>query len=137
MVTLRIAVSPVNGSGHTRDARPKNGSVRFLVTFGGHGGFFKHDYFLRNPAQDHPRRVSDVVVAQQRPLHHGSHFRGSSTGGGILRRRPRCAHPRGHRRVGGATVALSLATALAPVWLPLLAIVGLVALCLPKKTQTA
>ena len=36
-----------------------------------------------------------------------------------------------------AAVALSLATALAPVWLPLLAIVGLVALCRPKKTQTA
>ena len=34
-------------------------------------------------------------------------------------------------------IALSLATALAPVWLPLLAIVGLVALCRPKKTRVA
>lgn len=36
-----------------------------------------------------------------------------------------------------AAVALSIATALAPVWLPLLAIVGLVALCRPKRARVA
>ncbi len=36
-----------------------------------------------------------------------------------------------------AAVACSLAAALSPIWLPLLAIVGLVALCRPKRPKTA
>jgi hypothetical protein len=36
-----------------------------------------------------------------------------------------------------AAVGVSIAAALAPVWLPLLAIVGLVALCRPNKPRAA